>query len=152
MWPWLSAVADVLARFNLVDVLFCGVFFVFWLWILKRNFTRADTYDLADNIKDPFTNRAAPGPLVYLSLALLAIWWAVRDAVSGADPSAFIKDVLMIFVVKAGADHAISAWGTRQPDKLIAPPDPGSAPQVVEAAVCDPDKRDDRKEEREHGS
>lgn len=148
MWPWLGAVADFFGRFNVVDELFVFIFAIFWLWILKRNAERQDTYDLGDNLKDPFTNRASAVPLVYLSLAFLAIWWAIRLGTNGGDPSSFILTVLGIFVVKAGADHAISAWGTRTPDKLVPPPDCGDAPQVTTEAGDPPDR--DRGER--HGS
>jgi hypothetical protein len=141
MWPWLSAVADFFGRFQSVDLIFLGAVLIFWLWILHRNQEEDDTYDLADNIKDPYTHRANPTMLVYVSLAALSVWWAVRTTVNGGDASSFIVTVLGIFVAKGGVDHAISAWGDRAPDKSVAPQGeppaveikPADQPQAVQA-------------------
>jgi hypothetical protein len=119
-----------LGTLNLVDVGAILVFLVFWVWILRRQRDRLDTYDLSDNIKDPWTNKASGTSLVYLSLAGLAAWWAIRSASTGGDPSNFIVTVLGIFVAKGGVDRAVNAWGSRQPDK--APEPVREDPPIVE--------------------
>jgi len=134
MWPWLDAVASFFGRFQAIDVIFSGSVVIFWLWILHRNSEDDDTYDLADNIKDPYTHRANPTMLVYVSLAALSVWWAIRTTVNGGDASGFIITVLGIFVAKGGVDHAIAAWGDRAPDKSVAP---AGEPPAVETKPAD---------------
>lgn len=124
-----------LGRYNPVDLIAIVVMLgaVLWLWLISVS--KSNTYDFSDNFKDPFTNKASNTALVYLFMAGLSVWWVVRNAVDGGDPSNVLLAILGIFIAKAGADRAISAWGVRTPDKAPDPPAVvDSGPQVAEAA------------------
>lgn len=104
----------------LVDAFAIFLFFAFWFWIWRCQRDKQDTYDLSDNLKDTFTNKASAAALVYIALAGLTAWYVVRVTVAHGDPSNVLLTALGIFVVKGSADRAVSAWGNRAPDR--APP------------------------------
>jgi len=109
------AFAGWLGKFNAVDVFASCVFIGFWLWVWRKSADPNDSFSLVDAIKDPYTNKAGGAAMVYLGLAGVSAWYVIRVAVDGGDPSNFLLGVLGIFIVKAGADRAIAAWGSRAP-------------------------------------
>jgi hypothetical protein len=111
-----------LSERNPVDTIALCVVVLFWFWVWKRSADDADSYDIADNIKDPFTNKAAAAALVYLFLAGVSVWWVIRSAVAGGDPSNFLLAVLGVFIAKGAADRAIGAWGANKPPEAPAAP------------------------------
>lgn len=128
---WLYYIGQFIGQYNPVDLIALLVMIVALVWLWRISLNKADTYDFSDNFKDPFTNKAAAANLVYMFMAGLCVWWVVRFTVGGGDPSNTLLAILGIFIAKAGADRAISAWGTRQPDK--APPtEPRVEPQVTD--------------------
>lgn len=135
---WIYDVGTFWSQFNRVDLMAVGMA-VFWcLWLWRKSADPTNTYDLSDTLKDSFTNKASAAPLVYMGMAALSTWYIVREEVDGNDPWNALLAVLGIFVLKAGADKAIGAWGTRQADKAPTPmPDP-DAP-VQQQAVPAPD-------------
>lgn len=117
---WRTAL-DWLSQRNPVDLLACVLFAAFWYWVWRTSRKKSNTFVLTDILVDPYSNRGSGAALVYLGLAGLATWYAIRVAVSGGDASNFIVTVLTIFVVKAGSDRAIAAWGTRDQVPPTAP-------------------------------
>ena len=132
-------VAWLLAR-NPVDMLACVLFAAFWFWVWRTSRTHTNTFVLTDILVDPYSNRGSGAALVYLGLAGLATWYAVRVAVGGGDASNFIVTVLTIFVVKAGSDRAIAAWGTR--DQVPPTPPDSTEDQTVVPPCADELKRE----------
>jgi hypothetical protein len=118
-----------LAGWNPVDLIAIGLFLGFWFWVWRASRKKNNTFVLTDILVDPYSNRGSGAALVYLGLAGLATWYAIRVAVGGGDASNFIVTVLTVFIVKAGADRAFSAWGTR--DQIPPPPPCGDEDQAT---------------------
>jgi hypothetical protein len=110
---WLYYIGQFFGQYNMVDLIALLVMVIALLWLWRISVNKADTYDFSDNFKDPFTNKAANTALVYMFMAGLSVWWVVREAVDGGDPSNVLLAILGIFIAKAGADRAINAWGSR---------------------------------------
>jgi hypothetical protein len=113
---------------NPVDTFAVAVIVVFWFWIWRTSHEGGNSFDIVDLISDPYTGKAAAAALVYIFLAGVSVWWVVRSAVGGGDPSNFLLAVLGVFIAKGAADRAISAWGSNQP-----PPAAGNPPPIQQA-------------------
>jgi hypothetical protein len=116
-----SLLARLLAL-NVADVIGICCMVLFGLWLRRLGRRSDNTFQLSDALLDPYSNKASASALVYLFLAGLGIWWAVRSGVGGGDPSNFIMALVGAFVVKAAVDRGMSAWGPRRPD-MAPPPD-----------------------------
>jgi len=129
---WVYDIGSFWAQFNRVDLMAIAVATFFWLWLWRKSADPMNTYDLSDTLKDSFTNKASGAALVYMVMAFLSTWYIIREEVDGNDPWNAMFAILGIFVLKAGADKAIGAWGSRQADKAPEPsPDDDGAPQMV---------------------
>jgi len=109
-----------LQALNAADVIGILCMVLFGLWLRRLGRRKDNTFALSDVLLDPFSNKASGPAVVYLFLAGLGIWWAVRSGTGGGDPSNFIMALVGAFVVKAAVDRGMSAWGPRPPD--MAPP------------------------------
>ena len=129
---WLYYVGAFLGQYNPVDLMAIAAMLgaIIWLWYISVS--KANTYDFSDNFKSPYTNKAAASVLVYMFLAGLSVWYCVRVAVDGGDPSNFMLTMLGIFVGKGAVDKGIDAWGTRAPPVA---PDPASVSPMDAATV-----------------
>lgn len=119
-WGWYAG--QWLAQWNPVDLIALSVAGVVAIWLIRTSLDKTSTYAFSDNLVDPYTNKASASALAYMTLLGLSVWWIIREGVSGGDASNTLLLVLGVFVAKAGADRAISAWGSRVPDKAPTPP------------------------------
>ena len=117
---WQSLLARLLAL-NFADILGISCMLAFGLWLRRLGKRNDNTFSLSDVLLDPYSNKASASALVYLFLAGLGIWWAVRSAIDAGDPSNFIMAMIGAYVVKGAADRAMSAWGPRRQDMAPQP-------------------------------
>jgi hypothetical protein len=125
---WLLAFSAWLTGFNSVDVVAVIVLVTFWAWVWRVSARKNNTFVLSDILVDPYSNRGSGAAVVYLGLAGVAVWYVVRVTVGGGDASNTLVTILTIFIVKAGADRAFSAWGSR--DQLPPPREDSDKDQV----------------------
>ena len=118
----LRAFYDWIAQFDPVDIFAVIVFALFWFWLYRTSTRPNNTFTIVDMFTDPYTNKASGAATVYIFFAGLSAWYIVRTVTHGGDAFNAIMGILTIFIVKAGADRAISAWGNRRPD-MAPPPD-----------------------------
>jgi hypothetical protein len=124
-----------LAQWNPVDIMAILLAIGFWLWVWRTADKETNTFDPTDILKDAYTNKASGAALAYLILLGLSVWWIIRETINGGDQSNTLLLILGVFVTKAGADRAISAWGDRKPpmapDPLVKDADSDAPADVV---------------------
>jgi hypothetical protein len=137
----LRVIGAWLAQYNAVDLFAIFIFMAFWFWLWRSSANPQNTFDLTDSLKDSYTNKASGAALMYVFLGGLSSWYVVRTAVNGGDPTNFLITMLTVFIVKGGADRAMSAWGIHKPPEAPPLPDPpGSPDDKAKGEVQEKDK------------